>query len=132
MELSHESVRAIQHRNWFHHYDWIPVQSLYSHGKELRRRFCAGQLQRHDELPILFVDGFTVAQDMNKGGMWRRKGGLLPDTTCEQANHLIAVMVWGAIGPGFRSPLLRCPDRVNAKGYMKMLADARIFGRPIA
>jgi hypothetical protein len=57
-----------------------------------------------------------------------RKGEFLSDATYEQAQHPIAVTVWGLIGPGFRSPLLRCPDHVNAEGYMKVLADARIFG----
>jgi hypothetical protein len=69
---------------------------------------------------------------MNKSGMWRRKAEFLPDATYEQAQHPIAVMVWGAVGPGFRIHLLRCPGHVNAERYVEMLADARIFGRLIA
>jgi hypothetical protein len=107
MELSRESVRAIRHRNWFHYYDSIPIQSLQLQGKELRRIFCEGQLQRDDRLPIIFTDESTVAQDMNQGRIWERKGEFLPDATSEQAQHPITVMVWGAIGPGFRSPSLR-------------------------
>jgi hypothetical protein len=39
MELSHESVREIRHRDGFHNDDSIPIQSLQPHGKELKRRF---------------------------------------------------------------------------------------------
>jgi hypothetical protein len=107
------------------------IQSLQPHGKELRRRLCEPQLQRDDGLPIIFPGESRVVQDTNKGGVWRCKGEFLPDATDEQAQHPIAIMGWGAIRLEFRSVFLRCPDHFDAEGYMKMLADACIFGRLI-
>jgi hypothetical protein len=115
MGLSHKSVRAMRHRNGFHHYESIPIQSLQPRDKELRKRCCEGQLWRHDRLPVIFTDESSVAQDLNKGDIWRRKGEFLPDATDKQDQYLIAAMLWGAIGPGFRSPLLRCLDDGNAE-----------------
>ena len=34
------------------------------------------------------------------------------------------VMVWGAIGPGFKSRLILCPDGVNALEYLRIVFDS--------
>jgi hypothetical protein len=36
-------------------------------------------------------------------------------------------MVWGAIGLGFRGPLVRCPPSVNQESYRRILAESQIF-----
>jgi hypothetical protein len=73
-----------------------------------------------------------VAQDLNGGDIWRGKGEFLSEATDEQEQHPIAVVESGAIGPGFRIPLLPCSYHINPERYMKMSADAYIFGRLIA
>jgi hypothetical protein len=76
--------------------------------------FCQRWLNATDRKSIVFTDESTVSQNMNRGGLWRRKGQFLAIGTYERGQHPISVMVWGAIGPGFRSPLLRCPPHVIA------------------
>jgi hypothetical protein len=41
------------------------------------------------------------------------------------------MMVCGFICTGVRLPLLKCPERINAESYMKMIADGMIFWRLI-
>jgi hypothetical protein len=36
-------------------------------------------------------------------------------------------MVWGAIVPGFRSKLLRCPRSVSGMSHMEMLSNHWVF-----
>jgi hypothetical protein len=117
----------IRHENKFHYYDSIPVMPLGAAAKANRMAFCRQQLARADELPVIFTDQSMICQDLNKGGIWRRKGEFLDEGTFEQHTHPLSVMVWGDIGTGSRSRLLRCSIYVNAKSYMRMLAEGHIF-----
>jgi hypothetical protein len=69
-----------------------------------------------------------ISQDLNNGGIWKRKGECLDEGTFEQDVYRLSVMVWGAIGTGFRSPLLRCLVSVNAESDMRVLAEGYVFG----
>jgi hypothetical protein len=92
-----------------------------------RVQFCQEQLNDVANLPIIFTDESTVTQDLNLGGIWRQKGEFVPEGLYEAEAHPCSVMVWGAIGLGWRSELIRCPKSVNATSYMQMLADHQIF-----
>jgi hypothetical protein len=68
-----------------------------------------------------------VVQDLNLGGIWRKRGELLDEGTYEREAHPLHVMVWGAIGPNYRSNLIRCPPRINAETYRAMLDENKVI-----
>jgi hypothetical protein len=68
-----------------------------------------------------------VGLNMNKGGIWRRRGEQLAEGTYEVEQHSIQVMVWGAIGPNFRGELQRCPPSVNGESYIEMISEKCIL-----
>jgi hypothetical protein len=127
-KISPESVRVQRHENGIHFYKTIPVPPLSDNAKAMRVQFCQERLAAHDHRPIIFTDESTVGQDMYLGGIWRHRGEFVPEGTYEVDQHPISVMVWGAIGPDFRSQLIRCPPSVNGDSYIKMLAGCRVFG----
>lgn len=43
--------------------------------------------------------------------------------------QVLKVMVWGAIGPGFKSPLIRIQGILTADGYQKVLTESEIFDK---
>lgn len=55
------------------------------------------------------------------------RGYEVPEKYQEYAGYPTKVMVWGAIGPGYKSPLIRLDGTLTAAGYQKMLHDHRIF-----
>jgi transposase len=126
--MSHESVRKTRHANGLHYYNSTPVPPLSDQAKAQRVKFCQDRLQSNDDLPIIFTDESTVGQDMNKGGIWRHRGEIVPEGQHEQEAHPIQVMIWGAIGPNFKSDLSRCPPSVNGLTYIEMLAKSKILG----
>jgi hypothetical protein len=71
-----------------------------------------------------------VKQDIRLGGIWWPTG-FIPEAVYQANPHPISVMIWGAICTGVRLPLLKCPERVNAESYMKMIDDSMIFSRLI-
>jgi hypothetical protein len=76
---------------------------------------------------IIITDESMVAQDLNLGGIWRQRGEIIPEGTYEREAHPLHVMVWGAIGPGYRSQLTRCPPRINAETYREMLDKNKVI-----
>ena len=47
----------------------------------------------------------------------------------DKEKYPVNVMVWGAIGPGFRSPLIFCDNSVSSSEYIEILKEARLFER---
>jgi hypothetical protein len=125
--ISRETIRKIRHQHGYHYYDSVAVPPLSSEAKARRVAFANQRLAEALKRPVIFTDESTVMQDLNIGGIWRKKGEFVPEGFYEHEAHPCSVMVWGAIGPGWRSELLRCPKSVNAMSYMQMLADHHIF-----
>jgi hypothetical protein len=94
--ISPESVRLQRHAQGIHYYKSIPVPPLSALGQETRLAFCRKRLDDRSSFPIVFTDESTVGQDMNKGGIWRRRGRVLPEGVYESEQHPISVMVGGA------------------------------------
>jgi hypothetical protein len=44
---------------------------------------------------------------------------------CAQTDEQVSegVMVWGAIGPGYKSPLIRCSVEVGESEYLRVLEE---------
>jgi hypothetical protein len=124
---SRETARGIRHENGYHYYESVAVPRLSAENKRARVAFAEAQIAQHDRLPIIFTDESMVAQNLNKGGIWRKRGEILVEGFYERDHHPLSVMVWGAIGIGFRGPLMRCPPSVNQEVYRDILARSGIF-----
>ena len=73
---------------------------------------------------IIFTDESTVVQNLHKKGIWRKRGCYPEGSFAITEKHPISVMVWGGIGPnGFKTDLLRCPERMTALTYANMLSE---------
>jgi hypothetical protein len=119
----------MRHEMGYHFYHVIPVPLLTDDAMRRRVAFCREQLTREDFnlIPIIVTDESTICQDLNLGGIWRNRGEEVNDASYVKMAHEISVMIWGAISQGFRTKLLRCPERVDAISYMQMLADGQVF-----
>ena len=79
-------------------------------------------------IPIIFTDKSTICMNLHKKGIWRKHGHYPNGSFAETEQHPISVMVWGGIGPnGYKTELIRCPDRVISETYAKMLGDNQIL-----
>jgi hypothetical protein len=105
------------------------VPPLGADARQQRVQFCQEQPVRDDFnlTPIIYADESTVHQDLNLGGLWRKRGKQCNDAIYIKVAHEILVMIWGAIARSFRTRLLQSPRRVNAFSYMQILVDGAIF-----
>jgi hypothetical protein len=126
-QMSSETARQIRHSNGYHYFHCVPVPRLTIEAKMKRVAFSLEQVARGDDIPIIFTDESMVAQDLNVGCIWRKRGEILEEGFYEHDHHPISVMVWGAIGVGFHGPLIRCPAAVNQTSYREILACSQIF-----
>jgi hypothetical protein len=127
VQMSPESVRRIRHSKGYHYYQCIPVPRLTAEAKRKRVDFALAQVENDNDLPIIFTDESMVAQDLNLGCLWRKRGEILEEGCYDLDHHPISVMVWGAIGLGFHGPLIRCPPSVNQTTYREILLSSQIF-----
>jgi hypothetical protein len=126
-ETWREMARRIRHQNGDHYYECVPVPRLSPEAQMTRVTFAQNQVANHDGLPIIFTDESMVAQDLDRGGIWRKRGEILEEGFYEKDHHPLSVMVWGAIGVGFHGPLIRCPSSVNQVSYREILTESRIL-----
>jgi transposase len=129
VKISPTSVRCKRLLEQFHFYKTIPVTPISDDARGVRVAFTRARIAYplHLDPATVFTDESMVGQDMNRGGIWRRRGELLPENTYEREQHPISVMVWGAIGPGFRSKLVRCPPTVDGYTYIEMIAKSGVL-----
>jgi transposase len=122
--LGRETIRKMRHDNGLHYYKCEPITSLTPTHELNRMKFCEEILNFEHQPPIIFTDESTVVVDLNIGGIWRYKGEKRADGFYVLNAHPVHVMVWGGIGTdGFKTPLLRCPQRVNKESYTLMLVN---------
>jgi hypothetical protein len=127
VQVSASSVRTQRRKSGFGFYKTVPVPPLTPKRKATRIAFCKYQDEHWDDPLPIFTDESMVVQDPNLGGIWRRRGELLDEGTYERELHPLHVMVWGAIGPNYRSELIRCPPRINAETYREMLDKEHVI-----
>jgi transposase len=127
VQVSPSSVRVQRRKKGYGFYRSIPVPPLTPRRRQTRVQFCKWQDEHWTGCPIIFTDESMVAQDLNQGGLWRRRGEMLAEGTYDLDHHPIAVMVWGAIGPNYRSKLIRCPPSVNGVSYKEMLESNNVI-----
>ena len=129
-DISKSSIYDIFKSNSIKYTPKVPVSSLTETHQQKRIEIC----QKFADIPysqmpfLVFTDESTVMVDLEKGGIWRKKGVYPPEAFYVKQAHPIQVMVWGAIGPrGYRSKLVHIKGNMNSESYIKMLNDNQIF-----
>lgn len=96
---------------------------------QTRLNFCNTQLQNNInwEDGVIFSDEsrFCLRDDSRR--IWIKRGVYNDATFINEKKYDIGLMVWGAIGVGWRSPLILVKGRLNSDGYISMLENFEIF-----
>ena len=99
--------------------------------KQIQNRisFCQNQLEGEIDWSemVVFSDEsrFCLRDDSRK--VWVKRGYYNEKTFCNENKYDRGIMVWGAIGKGWRSHLILVKGRLNANGYMEMLDEYHVF-----
>ena len=103
-------------------------QELTPVQKSIRLQFCDWVLRHAHELSNLV---FSDESRFERGpdNKWRRiKRGCWSDSCfIEKRKFPTGVMVWGAIGEGFRSRLMRCSKGVGTSEYTEIVAESGLI-----
>ena len=100
------------------------VQALTPYQKQTRIDFCRWVLANRDKLPnLVFSDESRF--ELGPDNTWRRikRGVLNPHCFAPRNKYSRGVMVWGAIGHGYRSKLMRCSNGVDSAEYLEILGN---------
>jgi transposase len=126
LEISDELVRQLRHENGFVFLSGTISSPLDFIHMQKRINFARGILSDDFEFrnyPIVFTDESMIAQDINFGKFWRGRFEHCDEFNTIQEHHPLAVMVWGGIGLGYRTPLFRCCNSITAQTYCTMLDE---------
>ena len=96
--------------------------------KQTRLEFCRWVIENRTKLEnIVFSDESRFERGPDNS--WRRiRRGQWNDTCfIEKTKFSSGIMVWGAIGKGYRSPLVRMSGSVDALEYQKVLEQSGMF-----
>ena len=78
---------------------------------------------------IVFSDESRFCLDSDRRWVRYRRGEWNATAMRLMAKFPKGVMVWGAIGPGYKSPLIRCSAGVGSAEYLKILEDSEVVVR---
>lgn len=96
---------------------------------QARLSFCDDQLQNgiNWESGVIFSDEsrFCLRDDSRR--IWIKREIYNDSTFVNEKKYDTGIMVWGAIGVGWRSPLVLIKGRLNSEGYISILENYQIF-----
>jgi hypothetical protein len=108
--LNTTKLSRLLHVHRSHYYKEIAILPLTEDYKLNRMRFCAEYMNFDSDIPIAYTDESIPEMNVQKGGIWRKRGDHIPESFAEKEAHPVQVMVWGGISQGgYRTPLIRCP-----------------------
>ena len=86
--------------------------------------FCQSHVN-DDWSKSMFTDESRFASSPDCSLMWWVKKG--DRIYMEKEKYPISIMVWGGIIGGRKTPLILCPNRLNAQGYVDLLERNHII-----
>lgn len=122
ISVSRSTICRIRQRLGFVFRPPMVIQELNDAQISARIEFCRWIVENKDEVPNIV---FTDESRFQKGAenQWRRIRRGQWNETCftTKEKFPLTVMVWGAIGHDYRSPLMECSNSVNAAEYVNIL-----------
>ena len=129
IDISSKTVNLIRNQLKFRYTH--PRRRLFMIQQHIQARlsFCDDQLQNEInwESGVIFSDEsrFCLRDDSRR--IWIKRGIYNDSTFVNEKKYDTGIMVWGAIGVGWRSPLVLIKGRLNSEGYISMLENYQIF-----
>jgi hypothetical protein len=77
-------------------------------------------------LIIVFSDESRFCPDSDRRWVRYRRGEWNSTALRLMTKFPKGVMVWGAIGPGYKSPLIRCSAGVGSSEYLRILEESNV------
>lgn len=129
--ISKETVRKLRRKAGMRFLAPIPKARLTDTNKDARVAFALDWIENRLNLlrrtPIIFSDESTFVLASNGKKLWRIPGECRESDYIDKEQHPIQVMVWGAIGLGYKSPLLCFKSTCTQDTYMTMLTENGII-----
>ena len=126
--LSPSSARRERNRLKYFYRPPRVKQELTKEQKQLRFEFCKWVLSNEEKIPnIVFSDESRFERGPDNS--WRRiKRGVINESIfVEKKKYPQSVMIWGAIGIGFKSSLMKCSSGMDAAEYCRVLEDSGLL-----
>ena len=130
VRMSPSSARRERNRLKYVHRPPRFKQELTKDQKQLRFEFCKWVLDNEDKIPnIVFSDESRFERGPDNS--WRRiKRGVMDESIfVDKKKYPESVMIWGAIGIGFKSELMKCSSGMDADEYCRILEDSRLLDK---
>ena len=94
----------------------------------LRLEFCRWVLGNQEQLNnLIFSDESRFERCPDNGWRRIRRGTWNDNCFCRQTKFPQGVMVWGAVGVGFRTPLIQCSKGVGADEYIDIIERSNMI-----
>ena len=131
IEMSKETVRQLRRIVGMRFLRPIPECPLTQRHKDNRVVFAVDWLENRVNLlrrsPIIFTDESKVCLEEGTRRLWRIPGQCLEGEYVSITQHPVQVMVWGAVGVGYKSRLFFFKETCNKETYIQLLEENRIF-----
>jgi transposase len=129
ISISATTVNIIRHS--MHFCFQIPRrQQLLTPKQELKRvEFAEKQLMSNIDwtADVIITDESRFSLHDDSRRVWVKRGIYNPGTFHQQEKFAKSIMVWGAIGKGWRSPLIVVKGNLNTEGYLNLLQENKIL-----
>ena len=100
----------------------------------VNRKFFAHSILKHANISkIIMLDRFVFSDEsrfcLNNDGelIWYRKNEITDEIFKEKAKFNLGIMLYGAIGVGYKSPLIICENNIDEVEYRKIINESKIF-----
>ena len=131
VRVSKETIRKLRRKAGLRFLAPIPKSRLTDIAKGTRVAFAEDWITNRLHLlrrtPIIFSDESTFIVCENGRKLWRIPGECLETDYVQLEQHPRQIMVWGAIGVGYKSPLLVFEGNCNKESYISLLEENGII-----
>jgi hypothetical protein len=76
---------------------------------------------------MIFSDESRVALNSDARWVWRRRGDYADSVFIDKVKHAPAVMIYAAIGIGYKSKLVICHDTVDTSAYCQNIITSQMI-----
>jgi hypothetical protein len=110
-------------------YLWAKKREKLKREHIAKRKLFAEKLQQNHafRIPIIFTDESMFVLDSKKEKLYRFPGENSEDVFREHEGYAIKIMIWGAIGHNYRSPLIWFKEHVTKITYVDELRKKQIL-----
>lgn len=128
--ISGSSVNKTRNKLHFRYSQKRTKQYLTDTQIHNRINFCTEQLagKINWSTDVIFSDESRFCATNDSHRVWVKNGVYNEGTFKSVKKYEAGIMVWGAIGLNWRSPLILVSGHLNSDGYIKMLEENNIFG----